>query len=855
MTPGCEHFRRLLSLSWDQTLDAPQEKELQAHLDRCPACRKFKEDLEKIFSELEETAPAPGDSAGRASRIGSLLQAKGKGERKRLPWAPIAAAALLAGALLFLLLGPGRAPSLPVSPVIRIAGLARPAEGAGFSTPDVRGRAATLHLADGSLLDLEGNTEVSFLPPEKGDRVRVFLEKGKVTAFVSHRPGRFLVETGAGTAEALGTSFEVEVTPPEGEREETMGNLFAARIPGTVMKVAVLAGSILLHTAWGRESLEAGRKKEITTWSARGRVVDGAGKPVKGARVWVDNGEPFQSMVGERPSRIPWRTFHEKARFSNWLLPGPYTAGPAQTGKDGRFLVPNVPSPLKGRILVLHPDFLEKVIPVSRKWIVRDGTVDAGTIRLERGLTISGRVLRSDGSPAAGARVALAFDRKAMRYQDQPGALRMTRADGKGRFLLRGIDPSWHHLVLGCWEEMGIPLEKPVDPGGRDLVLTLRLPSTKGLKLSVTVLEAAGGTPLPGSVGLLFGTDDPGLSVPLARAQAGRDGRILFQGLPAGEFQLVVVPPDQAGKIGSWSPPPWSFRKTVAAGTSLACRLDPPAGIRGRVTDALTGRPVERFRLEAHPSWSWFGKAYRERFGHPDSPSLSGDRYRRDGLFRLPTLRAGEWKLFVCANGYHPAEKEIAVKPGGGPEVRFELQPASGTLSGVAVDSSGTPLEGALVEAYEWSPRRYGLNRVRKITGPGGAFLLDRLLLDPGIVLKVWIRKKGYLKKEILFKKGEPRPASLETVVLQRECVLTGRIVDSKGAPLDRLRLRLYRGSFRGKGGWSALTGRDGRFTFRSLPPGRFQLVLGGRKLAEVELPEPGARVDLPPKKAPRKDR
>ncbi len=855
MNPGCERCRRLLSLSWDRPLDGAEEKALQAHLDRCPACRSFREDLERVLPGLEK-ASLPGTDP---SRLAALVSASLPGRRKPIrgirTWGFAAAGALAAAALLFFFLVPGPATRPRPAPVLRIEGQARAWKGGRISTPALEGRAAALFLADGSLLDLWGGTEILFSAPAKGERVHILLEKGRLAAYVSHRPGRFLVETGAGSAEALGTCFEVEVEPPRPEGEKPVQRKKGAGIPGTVMKVAVLAGSVLVHSAWGRVTLEAGQEKEITTWSARGRVVDEKGRPVKGVRIWVDNGEPFQSMAGSPPPAIPWRTFHPGARFSNRLWLGPFTAGPAVTGREGRFLVPNVASPLKGRILLLHPDFLERAVPVNRKWVVRDGVVDAGTIRLERGLSVSGRVLKSDGSPAAGAWVALAFDRSAMNYQDQPGALRMTRAGRGGRFRIGGIDPAWKGLVLGCWEEEGLPLEKPLDLGGNLAGLKLVLPAGRGLTLSVKVLQAPGGGPFPGTVGLVYGARDPALAVPLARSVAGPGGNLLFKGLPPGKVQLVLVPPDQAGKIGSWSRPPYSWRGTVPAGSTRVCRLDPPVGIQGRVVDALTGKPVERFRLEARPDPSWFDRAYRERFGHPDEPSLPGGRFRRGGLFRLPTLRAGKWRIFACANGYHPLERNLELPPRGTGEVLLPLEPAGGTLRGVVVDSSGTPLEGSLVEGYEWSPRRYGLNRRRKTAGPGGAFLLDRLLLDTKVVLKVWIRKKGYLAKEIVFEAGEPRPASLGRVTLQRECVLTGRIVDAAGNPLDRLRLRLYAGSFRGKGGRAALTDRKGRFVFKGLPPGRYRLVLEGRKLAEVELPRPGAKVELPCKVLPRKGR
>ena len=61
MMPDCIYFENLCSASVDGTLTRAEKKELEAHLETCPACREYLEDMRvmrTLWRELDDPAPA-----------------------------------------------------------------------------------------------------------------------------------------------------------------------------------------------------------------------------------------------------------------------------------------------------------------------------------------------------------------------------------------------------------------------------------------------------------------------------------------------------------------------------------------------------------------------------------------------------------------------------------------------------------------------------------------------------------------------------------------------------------------------------------------------------------------------------
>jgi len=177
--------------------------------------------------------------------------------------------------------------------------------------------------------------------------------------------------------------------------------LLRARRPGFTARRT----SIVEVTAGGAPagSQDATTLVLIRTGEISGRVVTDDGAPVAGARV-QDRSAAVEEL-GVVSSALP------AAAAAAALPPGarPASGGrggtrQATTGSDGRFVLSDVP-PGRLRLEILQPS----MVPFRGKPLVLppDGHLDLGALTLSRAALVTGRVSDADGTPVAGARVAV----------------------------------------------------------------------------------------------------------------------------------------------------------------------------------------------------------------------------------------------------------------------------------------------------------------------------------------------------------------------------------------------------------------------------------------------------------------
>lgn len=423
--------------------------------------------------------------------------------------------------------------------------------------------------------------------------------------------------------------------------------------------------------------------------SITGRVVDEAGRAVAGADV-----EALAFGIGR-------------------IGKGASTT----TDPSGKFtLVYKGDSDLTDRLRVRGKQHADAFVTLGSK----GGDSDVGTIVVESGGSVMGRVLDKSGNPVAKATVsAYVKDRKT--------------GGGDGMFVLGDLDQARTRTATtdpsGAWRIDGLPagqVSVNADADGYapetvrdvqiemlkvtpDLVLNL----DKGLSISGVVLDA-GGRPLAGAevsvsrevidlteggVGATFGRD-------LVR-KTDANGRFAMEGLRDEGYTVNV----QATGFVDRSV------ERVAAGTAdMRVSLKASGVVFGVVTDAVTKKPVTNYEVESSNEMFGFRtmRGAPVRVLHGAEAALLAGVAEEPGLFAIGDLKAESLTLGIKAEGYAPVTMSgIATPSGQKSRNDFTLTPEI-TVSGVVRAPDGTPVEGAIVTIERTSADEGGF------TFPGG---------------------------------------------------------------------------------------------------------------------------------------
>jgi hypothetical protein len=224
--------------------------------------------------------------------------------------------------------------------------------------------------------------------------------------------------------------------------------------------------------------------------------------------------------------------------------------------------------------VVAGPTFTQKVV----SGVKIDGDQDLGTITVERGRSISGRVLDAQGSPVAGARVAagllLTGSGSELHIPDESIGAQDTETDESGRFALSGFGPQVLTVVAGR-EGVGrsAPLRIPRGPESVEVDLVLAevgalegTLSRNGRPLGDTVMIA---NPVSAMKSNFF-------------VITGPDGSFAFDLLPVGRY--IVVP--LIGGGGGKPKDVFARATTVTAGGRAKVKIDFTDGT-GKLTVAV----------------------------------------------------------------------------------------------------------------------------------------------------------------------------------------------------------------------------------------------------------------------------
>ena len=381
-----------------------------------------------------------------------------------------------------------------------------------------------------------------------------------------------------------------------------------------------------------------------------GRVVDEGGAPIAGAVVEAASAAGGGARAGTTD-----------ARFGNvHPLAALLRRQGVTTGPDGRFQLA-----LAGgawRLAASHPRYQTVVSPR----LVSDGKSgrDDLTLVMPAGVRVRGRVVRTDGQPAPGARVQV-------RWQVNARVEREVQADGDGRFLVVGLPPALLSFQALAEHASSLPVHLDLEyPPKLDVVLTL---ANDGV-ISGTVVDDAN-NPLP-DVDVVYVEHSP--SMLLTRVQPAVEttdaaGRFVIHGLsPTATYSLNAKRPqdgDAAFRVATVDATP---------GQDVTIRIPGDGSVVGRVVRA-GGGSLSDVTVEVLDG------------GRPPQPIGA------DGRFRLDNLFARAYTLHVTAPDAGFRNVPVTVAAGQVADVGTVSLPRARRVAGVVRRADGQPAFGAIV--------------------------------------------------------------------------------------------------------------------------------------------------------------
>ena len=496
-------------------------------------------------------------------------------------------------------------------------------------------------------------------------------------------------------------------------------------------------------------------------------------------------------VLNDRPasgitvSAVPYETTLEGDRREARRGPQPEAVAKAVTNAKGEWrLVFEVPPGQMGKIVGLS--YAGAGIAqgaISGRWDTTDSE-DVGETSLRKGVSLSGRVVDSEGRPVADAEVV------------HPSGLDAVRTNAEGKFALEGVAESGNDVTV---RKAAYATAKVAGlRAGAAPAVVLRT----GLPLTGVVVAPDGKTPVKGAVVRVERKDAA------AFAETDAEGRFMVRELASGR---VLVAAD-GGANG--------FRELTGIAipqppdTLLTVVLAPAPEIHGRVLDAATRKGAAGAFVEAVSG--------RRRLWI---------RTGADGSFVLRPAPAGDWRVTASASRYVRANRSIARAQLGEKPVEVFLREGA-TITGRVTDDQRRPVTAAKVRAVE-SENRGSSGAPTAVTAEDGTFTLRRV---PAVeALRLVVTHADFEPAslgDLGLKSGEARVGIAFS--LRRGAILTG-VVTAGDAPLGgvQVNVTVSRGGFgappRSIVGpvWSwprVTTGPDGRFRIGGLAPGEYSV-------------------------------
>ena len=432
------------------------------------------------------------------------------------------------------------------------------------------------------------------------------------------------------------------------------------------------------------------------------------------------------------------------------------------------------------------------------------------TLKKRKARTISGRVTKPDGSPAAGAKVGYCLGTHWSGYN-------IVEADKGGNYEIKNADVNG--AVLIAWCNDFAPVAKPVDA---DIDAKIDLQVRPGYTVPGCI-EDEDGHPIEGAhVWAYMDVADPGAQdrvYEIAYTQTNKDGRFALLSMPKNQIYVSVAGKDY-GRIEN------ERLKVDGTDYTLVLRKTVPGRICGTVVKDSDGKPINEFNVRLD-----FSRAGGRSSGL--SPGIVNEGLSvqaPDGRFTIGGLKPGDgYAVVINVPGYMEGTKDpVLVTPVANDTYKdnvIRLRPSQSFEGTVTSAETGAPLEGVFVRAwnyvgsgssFDWGMANTSLRGVSTRTDAAGKFKFDSMPFSAGMLM---LEKSGFARttvKDVSFAKP------LQTT-LEKGATVTGTIADREGKvpPSNWLRLT-HKDSFVFFTSSQSPVQPDGSFRVEDLPSGEY---------------------------------
>jgi len=582
----------------------------------------------------------------------------------------------------------------------------------------------------------------------------------------------------------------------------------------------------------------------------QGRVVDGSGRPVAGAQVW---------LVPERHTLVA-PGFAGRFPVERWAHAETDASGAYVLAADrlhDRSSVTSLSAMPHPWLLVLHPEHAPVLVECTAPATSREVVLPVGAARC------AGRIVDDSGKPVAGARVRIRalepweLGRPEERWsralhstkgvlKEASGQLQSAVTDADGRFSMAGLQPGRSAARIETRDGLvRIVPEVPLAAGEALELADVVIPVARTLHGTV---RSASGEPLPGAEIVVadgaqrppqdhaelhmwmrwtrYGLASASTSLSLHETVAAGDGSFVVTGLGSPSVTLGVEAPGFEPQV---------FAGVPVGAEPLNCTLEP---LRDVLLDIVgdDGAPVPNAQLERELP------VHEREFWEPARRS-SDLLVRRDAAAGRIVVQAGcGLPLDVVISAPGRAEVQFRVPEAGatratgstGDPVRVVL-PAESRIAGRIVDAAGRPLEGVSVEAWTqrevpWRSGTWPHRAAAAFSAADGSFVFGQLAAGEWALL---LQGEDDAEHSVSVPLAAGGTAALGVVTLPRAGSVTGRVTYADGSPAGDVEVTAdFQRQLPPAGRHRQQTAPDGSFTLNGLTPGRWRLTPGASQPA-----------------------